>query len=86
MPDELQTLVQWIFAPLLAIIGWVMKRIHSRMDILERDHQAHKLYVSEHHPTKSDLIDFKGDMGKRFDTIDRTLQRIDDKLDGKADK
>lgn len=72
-------LLQFIFAPFLAVGGWIMKRLHARVDIIEQN------YVN-----KQDMRDMREEMRDGFkginDDIKRGLERIYDKLDSKVDK
>lgn len=71
---------------IFALIGWIFKMVFNALKDLENDHHklsdslsGHKLHAAETYATKVDV----NALGDRI--IDK-LEKIDDKLDKKADK
>lgn len=75
-----------LFGALAAIGGWIMKRMHARMDYLERSHTKHRLHVAEQYVNKTEMSALQQEMRAGFTKIEAGMERIYDKLDGKADK
>ena len=53
---------------------------------LQKELAAHKLYVAEHYVTSNELSKAIETLSKAIDAVFLKLDRIDGKLDGKADK
>jgi len=53
---------------------------------LNADLQAYKLHVSESYVTQTDLSKAIDNFGKALEAVFKKLERIEDKLDMKADK
>jgi len=74
-----QNLINLLIGIVGAIVGWVLKVIWGaiqelQMDMKDIEKELHTEYVS------------KGDFHVALDEIKQIVQRIFDKLDGKADK
>lgn len=76
---EWQAVINLGAGAVLSIVGWFVKEVHSVMKEQRRDFEAHKVEVAKEYVTRSHLDGTLGD-------IKDTLRRIEDKLDGKADK
>lgn len=64
-----------VVAIAMAMGGWIMGRISKSLDLFDSELRAlPEKYVS------------KDDHNRQFDLIQNSLQRIEDKLDGKQDK
>lgn len=87
---EISDWLQWTFAPILAIGGWIMRRLHMKVDILETEISDHRLHVSQNYMPKADfqleVKDMRDEMRSGMREIKDGMTRIYDKLDGKADK
>lgn len=66
---------QWAWTVLAPIAGWQIKKNAD----LAKELSEHKTHVAEHYVTKSDFREVAGE-------IRRSLERIETKLDRKADK
>lgn len=86
----MQDLILWAIGTVIslgaALTGWVFKMVFSSIKEVEKNNQdlaaklsAHELHSAQTYATKKDL-----DAG--IDRIMTKLDKIDDKLDGKADK
>ena len=74
-----QSIINMVFGAVLAVSGWFFRILWEAVQALKAD--LHKIEV--------DLpINYvrKDDLDKRMDHIEAMVQRIYDKLDGKADK
>ena len=74
-----QTTINMVFGAILAVAGWFARILWEAVQVLKSD--LHKVEVDL---PKSYVSKF--DMDKRMDHIETMVQRIYDKLDGKADK
>jgi hypothetical protein len=75
MNVDFQLLFNGLFAIAMGMGGWIMGRITKSLDTLDKDVRAMpEKYVAKV-DYRSDIHDIKG-----------LLERISDKLDGKADK
>lgn len=72
---DVQTLINLGAGGLLAFVGWLSKRAITNLDKVASDLYAFRLKVAEEYVTHTDLGDIKS-----------TLRRIEEKLDGKADR
>lgn len=70
-----QSIVNWVFAAAFGMVGWIAGRIMKTLDHLDSDVRAM--------PEKYVL---KTDYSGALKSIDDKLEKIFDKLDGKADK
>ena len=71
-PDWLSQLIGGAF---IGLFSWFFKGLHEKTEDTKRELAAHQLDVAKNYVAKTDLSDIKD-----------TLRRIEDKLDGKADK
>jgi hypothetical protein len=71
---------------LLGIGGWFARQLWDAVKELKRDINKLELHLSENYVKKSDVESFRTDMDKRFDRIEMLLDRLFEKMDGKADK
>lgn len=86
----MQDIILWAIGTIItlgaALTGWVFKMVFESIKEVDRDQvklseslAAHKVYAAETFATKKDV-------SEGFDRIMVKLDKIDDKLDGKADK
>lgn len=62
------------------------KKNSAEISELQKELAAHKLYVAEHYVTSNELSKAIETLSKAIDAVFLKLDRIDGKLDGKADK
>jgi hypothetical protein len=74
-----QTTVNFAISAALATVGWLARQLYEVVQKLKED--LHRL---EADLPKTYVL--KDDIDKRMDHIEQMIQRIYDKLDGKADK
>jgi len=74
-----QTTVNFALSAALATVGWLARQLYEAVQKLKED--LHRL---EADLPKTYVL--KDDIDKRMDHIEQMIQRIYDKLDGKADK
>jgi hypothetical protein len=75
MMSEIFHFVDWVVGMFVAVIAWIGKKAHDRIDQLERSLNDHRVHIASHYPTKED-----------FQEVKASLFRIENKLDNKADK
>ena len=90
MPADLQTFVNIIGTFLIAVLGWVSRQlwIDLKTDV-KKVREDHKGLADKLHALEVDLPKTytpKDDFAAAMKEINAGLQRIYDKLDGKADK
>jgi hypothetical protein len=71
---------------LLTIGGWFARQLWDSVKELKKEMSDMRLHVSDQYVKKSEVENFKADMDKRFDRIEMLLDRLFEKMDGKADK
>jgi hypothetical protein len=71
---------------LLTIGGWFARQLWDSVKELRKEMSDMRLHVSDHYVKKSEVEGFRLDMDKRFDRIEMLLDRLFEKMDGKADK
>jgi hypothetical protein len=71
---------------LLTIGGWFARQLWDSVKELRKEMSDMRLHVSDVYVKKSDVESFRIDMDKRFDRIEMLLDRLFEKMDGKADK
>lgn len=90
-------IIFWIFQGLLtvlfSVLGWNFKTLKddvvsaaAERDLVNKDLQAYKLHVAETYVTQTDLSKAIDNFGKAIEAVFKKLERIEDKLDMKADK
>jgi hypothetical protein len=73
-------------AGLLTIGGWFARQLWDSVKELRKEMSDMRLHVSDSYVKKSEVDSFRQDMDKRFDRIEMLLDRLFEKMDGKADK
>ena len=71
---------------LLTIGGWFARQLWDSVKELRKEMSDMRLHVSDNYVKKSEVEGFRADMDKRFDRIEMLLDRLFEKMDGKADK
>jgi len=71
---------------LLAVGGWFARQLWDSVKELRKEMSDMRLHVSDQYVKKSEVEGFRADMDKRFDRIEMLLDRLFEKMDGKADK
>lgn len=77
---------EWAWLAFVGVGAWIMTRLHTRVDTMEKNIEAHRLNVAENYVPKVEMFDLRQEMRGGFDKISAALTRIYDKLDGKQDK
>jgi len=84
--ETLRMVVEFLAVPFAGLFFWNFRTLRSELrDIgdehreTDKDLQAYKLHVAEHYATSSD-------MKTLIEAVFKKLDRIEEKLDGKADK
>lgn len=65
---------------------WIFRSLVARVDATEKDLAAYKLHVSESYVTSNELGKAIDAFNRSIDAIFAKLERIENKLDTKADK
>lgn len=90
MQESIPLWVQWAFNILLLIVGgsvsWLMKSVFDRIKELQSTDTRLAKEVNDMKVALPTNYVLKTDHDKRLDAIFSALRRIEDKLDGKADK
>jgi len=76
---EPQTVINIIGGVLLAILGWLGRTVWDAVQSLKKDIQDIEVDLPMHYVRKDDMTE-------RFDKLERILERLFEKLEGKADK
>lgn len=78
-PEEVQWLINTGFVVISSILGWLGRQLWDAVGSLKKDLSKLREEIANDRVHKSDFKDLS-------DAIFRKLDRIEDKLDGKADK
>ena len=70
----------------LAIIGWTYRKQDARITAAEKELSAFRLHCSETYVTHNNFEKALQGLTDTFKAVFAKLDRIEDKLDGKADK
>lgn len=71
---------------LLTIGGWFARQLWDSVKELRKEMSDMRLHVSDQYVKKSEVEGFRADMDKRFDRIEMLLDKLYERIDGKADK
>ena len=74
-----QTILNIIMGTALAVIGWFARQLWDAVQTLKEDMKSLEVDLPTHYVRKEEFE-------SKFDKIEAMLERIFDKLDGKADK
>ena len=77
--SDIQWLINTGFAVISSVFGWLARQLWDAVGSLKKDLSNLREEIANDRVHKSDFRDLS-------DAIFRTLDRIEDKLDGKADK
>jgi hypothetical protein len=81
-----QIIINIAAGSLLTIGGWFARQLWDSVKELRKEMSDMRLHVSDSYVKKSDVEGFRADMDKRFDRIEMLLDKLYEKMDGKADK
>lgn len=76
---EFQSIINMAIATAFSVAGWFAKQVWDAVQSLKADMKQIEIDLPTHYVRKDDLE-------ARFDKIDAMLNRLFEKLDGKADK
>jgi hypothetical protein len=82
----IELLVTVFVTPLACVLWWMLRKLVADVRDLERALADYKLHVSENFSTKNDLTKAIEQFSRSVDAVFMKLERIEDKLDMKADK
>lgn len=74
-----QELLNWIFGGVMTLIGWLGRTLWDAVDALKKDVKEIEVNLPSNYVRKEDWKD-------SLDKIEAMVNRILEKLDGKADK
>lgn len=81
-----RAIVEILIAALAAVMWFLMRGLISDVRSLAKELDAYKLHVAERYVTQDGLTKALDGIGGQIDAVFRKLERIYEKLDGKADK
>jgi len=86
MTPEWKEIALGLLTAVSAIGGWFLRQLHAKTEHLETMLQNVANTLAREYVHKNDLAGFKSDIKEMIDAVFRKLDRIEDKLDQKADK
>lgn len=86
MEQLLGHLIEGLLTILLIVVWWNFRALKIQADATQKDFAEYKLHVAEHYVTQNDLSKTIEAFNRSIDAIFKKLERIEDKLDSKADK
>lgn len=83
---EFSSVMDFVTGLLAAVGGWLFKTTWGRIDSVERRIQDMEVEMPSEYVNKADLDKLEGNLTKKFDKLDRHVERIFEKMEHKADK
>ncbi|WP_157640669.1 hypothetical protein [Burkholderia ubonensis] len=68
------------------ILWWLLRSVHAKADQISNEFAAFRLHVAENYVTSNTLQKALDGLTDTVKAVFAKLERIEDKLDGKADK
>lgn len=84
--ETIRVLAEVIGIPIFGVTGWALKKAIGDLGKLEKSLSDYKLHVAENYVTKGDLEKVIESFTRSNEAIMRQLERMDNKLDTKADR
>lgn len=84
--ESLRLVAELVGVPIFGLIAWTLKKAISDLREMEKALADFKLHVAEHYVTQNGLEKVIEQFTRSNEAIMRQLERMDNKLDGKADK
>lgn len=84
--ETIRVVAELVGIPVFGAIGWALKRAVGDLRELEKAMAEYKLHVAENYVTKNSLEKVIEQFTRSNEAIMRQLERMDDKLDSKADR
>lgn len=84
--ETIRLVAELVGIPVFGVIGWALKRAVGDLRELERTMSEYKLHVAENYVNKNSLEKVMEQFTRSNEAIMRQLERMDDKLDSKADR
>lgn len=82
----LRAVVEMLIAALCGVMWFLMRGVMSDVRTQAKELAAYKLHVAEKYVTQDGLTKALDGISSQIEAVFRKLDRIDEKLDGKADK
>lgn len=82
----IELVVSLLVTPLGLVLWWNFRTLKVQADKTKDDLAAYKLHAAETYSTKNDLSKAIEQFSRSIDAVFAKLERIEDKLDLKADK
>ena len=76
---DFQSIINLVGGAILCAVGWWCREIWDSVKTLKNSLQGLEVDLAKNYATRQDI-------NSRLDKIDQVLERIFDRLDGKADK
>ncbi|MES2126641.1 MAG: hypothetical protein V4463_05160 [Pseudomonadota bacterium] len=84
--ETIRVLAEVVGIPVFGVLGWALKKAIDDLRELEKAMSEYKLHVAENYVTKNSLEKVIETFTRSNEAIMRQLERMDDKLDSKADR
>ena len=84
--ESARIIAEFLVVPFAVVLWWMLRRLVADVRELEKEVSTYKLHVSETYSTKNDLTKAIEQFSRSIDAVFAKLERIEDKLDLKADK
>ena len=84
--ETIRLIVEVIGVPVFGLVSWTLKKAIDDLRELERAMSDFKLHVAENYVTANSLEKVIEQFTRSNEAIMRQLERMDDKLDSKADR
>ena len=86
MTPEWKEIALGLLTTVSVIDGWFLQQLHAKTEHLETLLQGVTNTLAREYVHKNDLASVKTDIKEMIDAVFKKLDRIEDKLDQKADK
>jgi hypothetical protein len=84
--EAARLIVEFLAAPFAIVLWWNFRSVKAMAEKTKEELAAYKLHAAETFSTKNDLGKAIEQFSRSIDAVFAKLERIEDKLDGKADK
>lgn len=84
--EMLRLIIEFLATPFAIVLWWNFRTLKTQAEQTREELAAYKLHAAETYSTKNDLSKAIEQFSRSIDAVFAKLERIEDKLDLKADK
>lgn len=84
--ETTRLIIEFLAAPFAVVLWWNFRALKAQSERTKDELAEYKLHAAETYSTKNDLSKAIEQFSRSIDAVFAKLERIEDKLDSKADK